>query len=234
MSHQAGFPNWRWNTETGKLAFEFDPGARYQYSGEGFEYLRLAIELKMGKSWSSLADSLIFQPLNMPDSRLIWDSLMPEDRFAKWHNREGGRYETQKRTDAVASDDLMTTVSDYTHFLQHIINGADLPSELFAEMSSAQVMVNERAGYGLGWEVIPNMKNGESALVHGGADMGVRTRVVVMPESGQGFIAFTNSDGGQKLIDRLMVERFGSGKELIRKLYAPVVWRIIYLPYTPF
>lgn len=40
LSHQSGFPNWRLD----KLQFEFTPGTKYQYSGEGFEYLRKALE----------------------------------------------------------------------------------------------------------------------------------------------------------------------------------------------
>jgi CubicO group peptidase (beta-lactamase class C family) len=33
LSHQTGFPNGR----KGKLAFEFEPGTDFQYSGEGYE-----------------------------------------------------------------------------------------------------------------------------------------------------------------------------------------------------
>ena len=33
LTHQTGFPNWR----NGKLKFEFEPGTKFQYSGEGFE-----------------------------------------------------------------------------------------------------------------------------------------------------------------------------------------------------
>lgn len=231
LSHQSGFPNWRWHLPDGKLAFQFDPGTAYQYAGEGYEYLRMAIERKLGTSWPKLADSLIFRPLGMEDSRLIWDSLMPEECFAQWHNAEGEQYELFKRTDAVASDDLMTTVEDYARFLEHIIQGADLPEDLFQEIDESQVQVNNRIDFGLGWEVARGIGEDEYALVHGGSDMGVRARVVVMPESGQGFIAFTNSDTGQKLIDRVMVQEFGPGKELISKIYAPVIWRIIYLPF---
>ncbi|MEL7424959.1 MAG: serine hydrolase domain-containing protein [Bacteroidota bacterium] len=234
LSHQSGFPNWRWLTQDGKLAFQFDPGTGYQYAGEGYEYLRLAIQEKLGLSWEQLADSLIFQPLGMPDSRLIWDSLMPEERFARWHNSEGELYETNKREQAVASDDLMTTVRDYANFLEHVIQGANLPNELFQEMTTEQVQVNKRMGFGLGWEVVPDLPSGEYALVHGGSDMGVRARAVVLPESGRGFIAFANGDNAQKLIDRVMVKEFGPGKALISRMYAPFIWRIIHLPFNLF
>jgi CubicO group peptidase (beta-lactamase class C family) len=49
LSHQTGFPNWRRFNPTNKLAFEFDPGTKYQYSGEGFEYLKNALERRFDK-----------------------------------------------------------------------------------------------------------------------------------------------------------------------------------------
>ena len=50
LSHQTGFPNSRGNNNDGKLSFEFEPGTKYQYSGEGYEYLRKALENKFKKS----------------------------------------------------------------------------------------------------------------------------------------------------------------------------------------
>ena len=63
LSHQTGFPNWRWLSDSKKLNFQFDPGTQYQYSGEGFEYLKKALEKKFHKSLPQLANELIFQPL---------------------------------------------------------------------------------------------------------------------------------------------------------------------------
>src|SRR5262245_8434850 len=39
LSHQGGFANWRRMSPGGKLTFEFEPGTRFGYSGEGFNYL---------------------------------------------------------------------------------------------------------------------------------------------------------------------------------------------------
>jgi len=47
LSHSTGFPNWRpgrWTDAPGPLTIDFDPGTRFGYSGEGYEYLRLAVE----------------------------------------------------------------------------------------------------------------------------------------------------------------------------------------------
>ncbi|MEM6765069.1 MAG: serine hydrolase domain-containing protein [Bacteroidota bacterium] len=231
LSHQTGFPNWRWNTPDGKLAFAFDPGAEYGYSGEGMEYLRKAIEKKLNASWPALADSLIFSPLGMKDSRLVWDEEMEEAPFAKWHNGEGELYDTFKRTHAVASDDLLTTVEDYAKFAIYVMNGVGLSEELWKEMGTNQLATDGDRVSGLGWELILGLPQDEYGLVHGGSDMGVKSRVAILPKSKRAFIMFTNGDKGQRLIDRWMVKRFDPKGELISRMYAPFFWRIIYLPF---
>ena len=40
LSHQTGFLNWRRMSKSGKLAFVFDPGTGFGYSGEGYNYRR--------------------------------------------------------------------------------------------------------------------------------------------------------------------------------------------------
>lgn len=55
LSHQTGFPNWRGETENKKLQFLCEPGTKYGYSGEGFEYLRKALENKFKKPLQQLA-----------------------------------------------------------------------------------------------------------------------------------------------------------------------------------
>ncbi len=230
LSHQAGFPNWRWNSPEGTLAFQFDPGTRYQYSGEGMEYLRKVIEAKTGLSLAKLADSLVFDPIGMTDSRLIWDEEMDESRLAKWHNKEGGQYELFKRQEANAADDLMTTVQDLELFSLYVMEGAGLSEELFREMVSPQVKVNEQWSYGLGWQLVPQLDNGEYALVHGGSDEGVRARITILPESRRAFIGMANGDLGQQVIDRVMVDNFEPGADLLGHIYSPYIWRVIHMP----
>ena len=46
LCHKTGLPNWRGHEPDGKLNFAFEPGADWKYSGEGYEYLRQALEHK--------------------------------------------------------------------------------------------------------------------------------------------------------------------------------------------
>ena len=89
LSHQSGFPNWRDTTRQKRLYFEFEPGTEYRYSGEGFEYLRRALERKFETSLEELADVLLFTPLDMHDTSYRWVDGIENSRFAFRHDEEG-------------------------------------------------------------------------------------------------------------------------------------------------
>lgn len=205
LSHQTGFPNWRWLTKSKKLEFEFEPGTKYQYSGEGFEYLRHALEKKFKKPLEKLADELIFQPLKMRDTRFVWDANVDESRFAVGFNAQGEPYKIYKNTKANAADDLLTTVEDYGKFLVSVMNADGLSKEVFAEMIRHQVKTKENKYFGLGWEIY-DLGADEYALSHGGSDEGVKTLVFLLPKSKQGLMIFTNSDNGENVYLKLINE----------------------------
>jgi len=219
LSHQTGFPNWRGNNEGAKLSFEFEPGTKYQYSGEGYEYLRKALEKKFKKSLEQLASELIFKPLKMKDTRFIWDEKMDSTRFARWHNEKGELYETQKNTTVNASDNLLTTVEDYSKFLVHILNGAGLSDKLYKDMITNQVKINDYKHWGLGWWVDENINdNKDFALVHGGDDIGVHTIAFIVPKTKQALLIFTNCDNGTSAFEDILVKFLGKEGEGILKI----------------
>lgn len=152
LSHQSGFPNWRYLTQNKKLSFEFEPETKFQYSGEGFEYLRKALEMKFDKSLEELADSLVFKPAKMKDTHFWWDKLMDEKRYAKNYDEKRKAFKTAKYHEANAAANLLTTVEDYGNFLTYILNGADLSLLVFDEMQKNQVQLKNNDYFGLGWE----------------------------------------------------------------------------------
>jgi CubicO group peptidase (beta-lactamase class C family) len=215
LSHRTGFANWRWLNESKKLEFAFEPGTKYQYSGEGFEYLRKALERKFNKPLEKLADELVFEPLGMRDTRFTWDAKMDETRFAVGYDKQGRAYKISKRTKANAADDLLTTVEDYGKFLASVMNGDGLSKQVFDEMVSHQIKTKENKYFGLGWEIY-DLGNGEYALSHGGSDEGANTLVFLLPKSKQGLIIFTNSDNGTNIYLKLIADYLkDSGKRII-------------------
>ena len=214
LSHQTGFPNWRWMNDTKKLNFQFEPGTKYQYSGEGLEYLRKALEKKFKKSLQQLADELIFQPLKMNDTRYIWDKNMDTTRLSLSYDKAGNTYDIVKNKTPNAADDLFTTIEDYGTFLVSVMNSDGLKQKVFNEMISPQVASSKGKHFGLGFEIY-NFDNGNTALSHGGADKGVQTIVFILPKTKQGLLIFTNVDDGYKVYEKLLIHYLGDyGKQI--------------------
>jgi len=217
LSHQTGFPNWRYMTETNKLAFQFDPGTKYQYSGEGFEYLRKAIETKLGKSIEELTNELLFSPLQMTDTRFWWDNKMDESRYAQNIDADGNILPTIKYYEANAAANLLTTVENYGKFLAYVINGAELSENLFQEMQNHQVELKVNNYFGLGWEILTDFSNNEFALLHTGKDPGVSTLAIIFPKSKNGYLIFLNGDNADKIYEYLLTKMLYLGVELWNK-----------------
>jgi CubicO group peptidase (beta-lactamase class C family) len=207
LSHQTGFTNNRENYKDGILKFEFEPGTKYQYSGEGYDYLRKVLEHKFETTIEKLADSLIFKPLQMKDTKFYWDNKTDESRFAKWHTEKGELYPIKKHTTANAADDLLTTIEDYSKFMEYIIDGADLSKELQQEMVRNQTRMNKNQHFGLGWYIDENINtNNDFAIIHGGDDIGVHTIVFIVPKTKQGLLIFTNSDNGTDAFQEILLK----------------------------
>lgn len=215
LSHQTGFPNWRWMNEDKKLNFQFDPGTRYQYSGEGFEYLRKALEKKFGKTLEQLAQEFIFQPLKMKDTSYIWDKNTDESRFVTGYNEKREAYLVEKSNTANAADDLHTTIEEYGNFMVRVMKGKNLKPDVFQEMIKKQVKVKDQKYFGLGFEIY-DLGNGNYALSHGGADKGTQCIAIIIPGSGKGIVIFTNIDDGYKVYEKLVRHYLGKeGKKIV-------------------
>lgn len=214
LSHQSGFPNWRGGKNDIKLSFDFDPGTKYQYSGEGLEYLRKAIENKFHKSLEDLAKELVFNTLNMKDTSFIWNEKFI-DKMVIGYDKEGKPYDIVRNTKASAADDLITSVEDYGKFMVAVMNNDLLSKKVFDEMKSKQVKTKQDKYFGLGFEIY-DLGNNEIALSHGGSDKGVNTIAFILPKTKQGLVIFTNVDDGYKIYEPIINEYFGNvGKKIV-------------------
>ena len=233
LNHQSGFVNWRWNHPTKKLTFDFEPGTKFQYSGEGFEYLRHALENKFGKPIGELAESLNFEPLDMNDTRFGWDEPVDESRFAAWHDAEGEKYKRPYKTPISAADDLHTTVEDFCKFGIFVINGAGLSPSLYNDMVKPQSDIKKYRAQGLGWSIIKGLPNDEYAISHGGSDYGVKTLAYFLPKSKRGVVVFTNGDNGFAVINNITENTFDIGNEIYKNMYyRPNLPEIVKVPET--
>lgn len=218
LSHRSGFPNWRYLTDEGELTFEFEPGSRWQYSGEGFEYLRKALENKFGRSLADLASEHLFGPLSMTNTSFTWSEDIQEADYAVEHDGQGKPISYEKHTEVNAAANLLTTVADYGAFMAHILNGAGLSEELYAEFVRPQAEQKPGVSFGLGVQILRSLDNGEFALQHTGGDYGLKAIAIMLPESRRGLLILSNSENGMVLWRKLIEEYLGpAGKEIVRR-----------------
>jgi CubicO group peptidase (beta-lactamase class C family) len=217
LSHQTGFPNWRTDNGETKLRFVFEPGTRFGYSGEGYEYLRHALENKFHQPLNVLLDVYLFGPLGMKDSH-YWSEKLDTNRFAMWHDGQGNRYPESIQTPVNAADDLITTVEDYCKLGINTMDGLGLSDSLFGDMVKAQVKVKENYYRGLGWGLVKGLPDGGYALEHGGSDIGVRTMAIFLPGTKTGIVLMTNGDNGMFVTDRIIKRALPYGVQILETM----------------
>ena len=210
LSHQGGFANWRRMSPGGKLTFEFEPGTRFGYSGEGFNYVARFAEKKTGQTFEALADQYVFGPMRL--QRMSFTSrpwmngnvATPMDTTGKW-----GKPDLLPQGKWDAADDIYTTVRDYAAFLISVMSREGLPPELaderigpLADLSSQWPCVAKpvelcptHTGYALGWARFDYGK--QSVVWHGGDDWGEHSMAYFYPDTRDGIIVMVNGGSGR-------------------------------------
>ena len=216
LSHTGGFQNWRGSTEPLKILFT--PGARWEYSGEGYNYLQSVLTHVAGRvdpnDCKTFHDGLrvcgtdfdmymkanLFVPFGMTSSGYLY-----RDGMARPHNDKGQLIADRitRPPDAArygAAGELHSSVNDYAKFLIEII--APKPTDAFrltaashAEMIRPQVKITDTLSWGLGWaiETQPGMSN---LLQHSGDNPGFKTMTAASVDRQSAFIIVTNGDRG--------------------------------------
>ena len=204
LTHQTGFDNWRWMNAEKTLKFHFTPGAQHQYSGEGFEYLRKALERRFDSTIEELAQQYVFSPAGMTDTHFWWNDSVDVNRYAFNHDENGQKIELEKYYTANAAANLLTTVGDYTRFIIYIMEQSSKNPDLFNNIISKQLEIGENHHFGLGWEMFTGFSYDEFALLHTGKDPGVNALAMFFPNSKNGYVIFMNGDNNLPILEHTL------------------------------
>lgn len=223
LSHQTGFPNWRGNNS---LHFMFDPGSRHEYSGEGFEYLRRAVEHKTGNTMAELMEQYVTAPLKLNQTYYGWHRSL-EPRIATGYDESASPMDMAylRNREANAAANTFTTIADYGEFAAWVSRGAGLDKMLLKEMMRPQSMhENPWEFFGLGWRLLQLEEN--TILEHDGREDGVRTQVFVDPVHQSGLVLLTNSSNGELLVRPLTLAAMEDGEALMHQRDADI-WHYV-------
>ncbi|HRD80597.1 MAG TPA: serine hydrolase domain-containing protein [Saprospiraceae bacterium] len=246
LSHTTGLPNVRWLHPTtgaedtlGVIRIYFMPGTKYAYSGEALKLLQLVVEEITSKTVEDLAIEKVFNPIGMKRTGFIWHKEF-DDNYAIGHLQDGTLNPKKKRTTPVASGSLVTTISDYSKFIEFVMRQKGLDKKMYTEMLTPQIKIYSKVqfptiteetttenkaidlSYGLGWGLL-KCKYGK-AFFKEGHDDAWRNYNINFIDKGISIIIMTNSANGELIFKELL-------ETLIGDTFTPWKWET-YFPYN--
>lgn len=147
LDHTTGFPNWR---ENNKLTINFTPGSKFDYSGEGYEYLALVVEHITGKKIDDLMQQYTFKPLSIKNSYLTYNDYVAKHLAdGIKDNKERGKNDPYLQPHVPYS--LYTEPSEYAKFVVQLIKESHIPNSIFQSMATSKIEIHEE-------DMDPNLK----------------------------------------------------------------------------
>jgi CubicO group peptidase (beta-lactamase class C family) len=192
LNHTAGLPNW----SGGPLFFVGQPGEKWSYSGEGYLLLQRAVEAITRQSLDDFMAQQVFHPMGMTRSAYTSQPAL-EKQLVAGSTRDGTRLGARPFRAPVAAYTLYTSARDYGLFLATLLKDQPLLQQIIER--PVPVDPKLKLAWGLGWGL--EQDPGESFIWHWGNNPGYRAFVMASPRSGDGFVLFTNSDGGLALAE---------------------------------
>jgi CubicO group peptidase (beta-lactamase class C family) len=138
LTHSTGLANFWFIEPDHKLHIHFEPGARFNYSGEGFILLQFVIE--HGRKAQGLGVDVgdltraNFDRLGMTRTSLVWRDAFAANVADGWNDR-GEIQEHDRRSKVRAAGSMDTTISDFPKFVAALVRGDGLSAASRAEMT---------------------------------------------------------------------------------------------------
>jgi CubicO group peptidase (beta-lactamase class C family) len=211
LSHQTGFPNWRYDEADRKLDIMFEPGTDFNYSGEGYQYLAKVIAHLNNveeEKLDGIFQNEVARPLGADCLFYNWNDSVakhmayghkngkPTDNIQRPNNPD----ETRLNYEFGAAYSLNSNAINYSKFIIAILQKQGLTENSFKELLSAQVEVPKEnkirrvagvTSWGLGFA----MQNTSKGIVysHFGDNGDFSAYFNFYPEKKSGLILFSNS-----------------------------------------
>lgn len=230
LSHTAGFPNFRYFTRqgtydpNGKLTIEFEPGARYAYSGEGINLLQFVLDHGLKIDTGELIQTRVLERFGMHGSGMVWREAFAANLAIGYD--EAGKPLGHKRRGAMrAAGSMDTTIADYANFLAGLTRCEGLRERSCAEMKRAQVAIRSAQQFptlsdettaandgihlavGLGAAVYDSPQG--RAWFKGGHDDGTNNLALCLSERRDCVLILSNSSNGEGVFKYLVDAALG-------------------------
>lgn len=198
LCHASGFPNWR---EPGReLKILFTPGTKYNYSGEGYQYLKNVIKhiLKVNDvELDSLIQEEIVVPIGAKKMRFSWDeSLSSLKAFGHINGvpTDNGPIGRPEEWYFNAASSLLTNAADYCKFLIEIMdqNSDKTINRKILHLQQNMPPVEDGKFRSVAFPY--KLSDGRIRYYHTGINRGTRAYCHFYPENGYGIVMLSNCD----------------------------------------
>ncbi len=208
LTHRTGFPNWRSMNADNKLNLKFIPGSDYNYSGEGFEYLKMVVEKITGKKVEQILQEEVLAPIG-----LYHTYFSKNDTLEKLVCT--GHFDNMPSGDGLPGAPGMaysmhTEAHVFTRFMIHLLNERGLLPDTYKDMLRVhseykydkpedKPQHHEYMGLSL------NIRETPFGLVfgHGGNNGDFRCEFEVYKDLKMGYVLFTNGSGAYPMIEKM-------------------------------
>ncbi len=146
FNHSTGFANFSFLEPDGKLRIHFDPGSRYGYSGEGMLLMQFGLEQGLGLNVGNEVQRLVFDPLTMPNSGVMWRPDFAANLADGWE-LDGKAVEHDERGRVRMAGSMDTTITDLANFAAALISGKGLSEKARAELMNPGLAIRSRAQF---------------------------------------------------------------------------------------
>lgn len=187
------------------------PGELYSYQNVAYSIIGKVISSRTGRSYQTLMQEKVFNPLKMKDASMSYDAIMKNDNVAQphLHWRKGWKRASIEDTyyNVGPAGGVNASISDMAAWLtamlgarKNYISSATL-DKIFTPVVKAKTknryfrkwVGRSDSHYALGWRVL-NFEN-DTLLYHGGYVKGYRSEVAIDRRSKIGICVLSNGPG---------------------------------------
>ncbi len=197
LGHNSGLENWANYNHPDVLEIISEPGSKFVYSGEGYNYLSEVVAGILGESYDEYMARLVIEPMGLSRTFTRYKTREPIN-YAVGHSGLGGMVEKWKNDKGIASSGIHHTAKDYGTFIANLFDRKHLSNASVTDMLKPVTEMEEYRSWGGGVEVhyFPE----DTLIAHGGHNEGSTSFLFYSVVNQRGFVLATNSERGLALL----------------------------------
>ena len=205
LTHRTGFPNWRSMNPDNKLDLKFTPGTKYNYSGEGFEYLKIVVEKITGKKVAQVLQEEVIQPMGLYHTFFSANDSLKQMKAEGHFNMFPSSKGMPDQPGMAYS--MHTEAKIFTNFMLYLLKQKGLSESTYKTMLSKQSEYpvdsteekpSSPAYMGMSLEVRETPFG--ISFGHGGNNGDFKCRFEMFKDLKMGYVVFTNSNTADLLL----------------------------------